>query len=259
MNFPYWQRQDKPLFKDLDWNIPEQKSNSVAVVGGNSQNFASVVKISEFLAAHFPIKTVETILPDSLKSKLPALPNLTFLPSTASGSFDRSPLLAETLKKSDFIFLAGDLTKNSITSVALAEALKKLPDQKLLLTRDAVDLLAADSEFLLENGAIFVASMAQLQKISRAVYYPRVLMLSAPLTQTIETLHKFTLSYPATILTFHEGQIIVAGDGKIITTPLESTTYTPLSLWSGELASKIVAMNLWTPKPLEATAAAILK
>ena len=102
--------------------------------------------------------------------------------------------------------------------------------------------------------------MAQLQKIFRAVYYPKVLMLSSPLAQVVETLHKFTLTYPATILTFHEGQILVASDGKIISTPIETTNYTPISLWSGELASRVLAMNLFTPgQPLAATAAAILK
>ncbi len=259
-NFPYWKKQDKPLFKDLDWNIPEQKSNHVAVVGGNSQNFANIVKISEFLSVNFPVKTVETIMPDSLRKNFPSgLPDLTFLPSTPSGSFDRSPLLAEKLGAADFIFLAGDLTKNSITSVALAEALKTTTP-RLLLTRDSADLLLEESEFLLENGAFFVVSMAQLQKIFRAVYYPKVLMLSSPLVQIVETLHKFTLTYPATILTFHENQIIVASGGKIITTPLENTGYTPIGLWNGELAAKVLAMNLWTPgKPLEATAAAILK
>ncbi|MBR0480670.1 hypothetical protein IJJ46_02505 [Candidatus Saccharibacteria bacterium] len=273
-NFSYWKKQDKPLFKDLDWNIPEQKSNHVAIIGGNSQNFAPIVKISEFLATNYPVKTVETILPDALKSKLPpALPNLTFLPSTTSGSFDRSPLLAETLARADFLFFAGDLTKNSITAVALSEALKTLyqdpsdsdfeltPDRaKILLTRDAVDLLIAESEFLLGSSAIYVASMVQLQKVFRAVYYPRAILLSAPLMQIVETLHKFTLSYPVTIVTFHEGQILVANAGKIISTPIENTKYTPISLWSGELASHITAMNLWTPtQSLEATAAAILK
>ncbi len=272
-SFNYWKKQDQPLFKDLDWNIPEQKSNHIAIIGGNGQNFAPIIKISEFLSTNYPVKTVETILPDALKAKLPpALPNLTFLPSTASGSFNRSPLLSEILQRPDFLFLAGDLTKNSVTAIAITEALKTIyPDpsepefkpnshQKILITRDAIDLLIAESEFLLGNGAILVASMAQLQKIFRAVYYPRVVMLSAPLMQTVETLHKFTLTYPATIVTFHEGQVLVANAGKIISTPIEMTKYTPISLWNGELASHIVAMNLWVPnQPLEATTAAVLK
>lgn len=276
--FPYWTKQDRPLFKDLDWNIPEQKTGRVAVVGGNSQSFATVVRISEFLKANFPVKTVETVMPDALRGRFPAgVPDLTFLPSTPSGSFDRSVLIAETLGRADFVFLAGDLTRNSVTAVALAEGLKEVVEGagqevggergvgneqqvRILVTRDAADLLAAESEMLLENGAIFVVSMAQLQKIFRAVYYPKVLMLSVPLVQVVETLHKFTLSFPATILTFHEGQILVAHDGKIVSTPLENTIYSPIALWGGELASKVLAMNLFTPgKPLEATSAAVMK
>ena len=86
-----------------------------------------------------------------------------------------------------------------------------------------------------------------------------MIMLSQPLVPVVETLHKFTLSYPTTILTFHQNQIIVANSGDITTTPNENTLYTPLSLWAGQLAGKIAAINLYTPKqPLKATTAAIL-
>lgn len=268
-NLSYWTKQEKPLFADLLWNIPEQKQNRVVIVGGNAQKFSSVIKISERLTSDFPLKTVETILPDALKNQLPNLPNLTFLPSTPTGSFAKSPLLKTSFEKSDFIFLAGDLSKNSATTVTLADALAyasastktntPAKNQNLLLARDSLDTLLPEMHRLVENPRLFlVASLVQLQKLLRTLYYPKVLLLSSPLLPVIDTLHKFTLSYPLTLLTFHDSQIIVAHSGKIITTPIEKTIYTPLSLWSGTLATKALALNLWNPnKSLEATAAAI--
>lgn len=86
-----------------------------------------------------------------------------------------------------------------------------------------------------------------------------MIMLSQPLLPVVETLHKFTLSYPATIVTFHQNQIIVANSGDVTTTPIENTRYTPLSLWSYQLAGKIATLNLYNPnQPLKATTAAIL-
>lgn len=260
----YWKKQEKPLYKDLEWNFPEQKQNSVAVIGGNSQSFSAPIKASEFLSASFPIKTVKTILPDSLKSKFPpalALENLSFMKSTPSGSFDKSEELAAAIDASDFALFIGDFSKNSVTASALKNALENSDKTPALIARDAVDLLTPEFPELIERENLFIfASLAQLQKLFRAVYFPKVLLLSQPLLQIIETLHKFTLSYPTTLITFHEGQIIVANHGKIVTTPLSLTEYSPISLFLGNLPAKIVAENLWNPKkPLEATSAAVLQ
>ena len=143
-------------------------------------------------------------------------------------------------------------------SVAIANAIKET-EGPVLLARDSTDILLSEMNDIIEKDNLFIiASMAQLQKLFRAVYYPKVLLLSMPLMPVVEALHKFTLSYSLTILTFHEGQIIVAQNGKVISTPIEDTNYTPLSLWMGTLAMKIAAMNLYNPgKALEATFAAI--
>ncbi len=98
--------------------------------------------------------------------------------------------------------------------------------------------------------------MAQLQKLFQAVYYPRMILLSQPLIPTIETLHKFTLTYPATILTFHQENIIVANNGKVSTTRLADTDYSPISLWSGQLAARVTALALYNPGQTFAAATA---
>lgn len=276
LDLSYWQKAKQPLFTDLTWNLPERKTGRVAVLGGNSQSFSTPVRISEYLTRQFPIQTVATLLPDALRPKLPPLPNLTFFPSTASGSFDRSPALRAALADPDAALFIGDLSKNSATTIALAEAIRPAqlkhpadqgttmprsaaPSPLLVLARDSLDALAPEAgNWLNRDHLIIVASLLQLQKLLRAIYYPRMIMLSQPLVPALETLHKFTLSYPVTLCTFHQGQIITAHQGQIITTPLELTTYSPLTLWSGQLAANILALNLYNPShPLEATTAAL--
>ena len=255
----YWQKQVKPLFPDLAWNIPEQKFGRVSVVGGNAQSFSSVVRTAEFLAHNFPIKQVHTWLPETLRPKLPAAENLNFANATVSGTFAKSYSLDEAFASSDAALLAGDLSRNAETAIALTDAIIK-SESLLMIARDAVDLLAPSMAQILSRPHTFIiGSMAQLQKVFRAVYYPRMIMLTQPLVPLLETLHKFTLSYPVTLLTFHQEQIIVAHDGKVSTTKIAETNYIPLSLWSGQLAARALALNLFNPsKPYEATTAAIL-
>ncbi len=255
----YWQKNpDLKLFKDLSWNIPEQKTGTLNLIGGNSSNFSSVIHAAEYLSKTFPIKKINILLPESLKSKIPPFPDITFLPATESGSFDKSPLLNDFVNSADFSIFIGDVSKNSATSIALSESIKNT-SKPALLTRDAIDAILPEMPSLIERDNLFlVGSLAQIQKVFRAVYYPKVLLLSMPILQIIEALHKFTLSYPTTILTFHAGQIIVANHGLITTTPIEKTGFTPISLWSGNLAINVSAMNHFTPgKPLDATTFAI--
>lgn len=268
----YWTKiTAKNSFSDLAWNIPEQKTGIINLIGGNSGGFASVAHSADFLNSRFPIKQLNILLPDVLKNKVPLLPGLEFLPSTASGSFAKSPLLNEYLATADYSIFIGDLSKNSATCVALAESIKTASpsltsssisaspsltssstttssDRPVLLTRDAIDLLVPEMPSLIERQNLtLVGSLAQIQKIFRAVYYPKMLMLSMPLLPAIEALHKFTLSYPATIVTFHQEQIIIAYSGKIATIPLEKSTYSPLSLWAGDLACKIAMNDFYSP------------
>ena len=254
----FWQKQEKPLFSDLEWNFPEKKQGSVSIIGGNSQNFSSVNFVSGKMAQDFPIETITSILPDALRRKIPPVPGVEFLPSTDSGSFKKSSEFSSALASADFNLLIGDFSKNSETAVAVSEAIKK-SEKPILLTRDTIDLVLNDAQdFIEKENLFFVGSMAQIQKLFRAVYYPKVLLLSMPILPVVEALHKFTISYPCVILTFHEGQILVASSGKVISTPIEKTPFSPLSLWNGELAARIVAYNLFNPKkPLEATVAAI--
>ena len=246
-------------FDDLAWNIPEQATGVVNILGGHSGSFFAPVKSAEYLkSSGLPLKTVNLNLPAALEKQLGSGP--VYLPSTSSGSFTSSEELDAALSSADFSILIGDLSKNSATTIALAHAIKE-SEKPVLLTRDSIDLLLPEMPALIEREDLYlVGSLAQLQKLLRAVYYPKMLLLSMPLLSVVEVLHKFTLSYPATILTFHSDQILVAYKGQVLSLPLEKTAYSgqPIKLWAGDLACRIAALNLFSPgKKLEATTLAV--
>ena len=248
----YLTRHTENPYSDLLWNIPEQKLGVVNVIGGNSQNFRTPVKIAEYLGVNFPIKTVNLVLPDALKANLPPLDNLLFLNSTESGSFASASELEDALNSADFNLIIGDLSKNNITKEAVFSA-SKAASKPAILTRDSLDLIAenASSELLMNENLIFFGSLPQFQKLFRAVYYPKMLTLSQSFVQIAEIFHKFTLSYPVNIITLANGQIIIVRNGNVHAIPLDKTSYTPLSLWMGNAAAKILAINLFNPDNFE--------
>jgi hypothetical protein len=99
-----------------------------------------------------------------------------------------------------------------------------------------------------------VLSFAQLQRLFKNIYYPKMLTFSMQLAQLVETLHKFTLSYPLSIMTFHANQLIVAHSGDVITQHWDD----PMRIWRGTTATRAACYLLWTPQaPLKALASSI--
>ena len=257
----YFEKLDKNPYEDLKWNIPERKQGSVNIIGGNSGSFRTEVKVAEYMSANFPVQDTWLVLPDALKGKLPNLPNFKFLPSTDSGAFDESQELINVFGASDFNLVIGDLSRNSVTGKGIASAVKS-SEKMTLITRDSVDLLTENQpeRWLMNENLIIFASVAQLQKLLRAVYYPKMLLMSQSLVQVVEVLHKFTLSYPVHIVTLHNEQILVAGNGIVKAVPLTKSGYSPITLWNGEMAAKIVGMNLYNPnKNIETSVCAIFQ
>ncbi|MBQ3476390.1 hypothetical protein IJH26_02705 [Candidatus Saccharibacteria bacterium] len=254
----YFEKLDAPQ-TDLSWNIPEQKQGTVNIIGGNSQNFRTEIKIAEFLTSSYPIQALNVVLPDALKTKLPSLPNLLFLSSTDSGSLADGAELTSAINRADANLLLGDLSKNSVTSKVIASACTSA-EKPLLITRDAVDLITenANDRMLMNENLFFFASLPQLQKLFRAVYYPKMLLMSQSLIQVAEVLHKFTLSYPLSLVTLHDGQILIAKNGMVKAIELTKSGYSPMMFWNGELAAKILALNLYNPHQfIDATITAI--
>ena len=64
-----------------------------------------------------------------------------------------------------------------------------------------------------------------------------------------DILHKFTFSYPAQILTLNNANFIIAENGEVFSTPLDSPLnlgkLSPITIWSGEIPTKIAVWQLW--------------
>ena len=256
----YWQKQDStnPLFPDVEWNKPERLDHAgkLGIIGGNSLSFAAIAD-SYMVSKAAGAGEVRALLPDPLRKTIPSsMIDVVFGKSTPSGglaadSINDVKLLQEW---ADVLLLAGDAGKNSQTAI-IYEDLVVHSSKPIVLTRDAVDLVQNSSQAILDNPHVtYVLSFAQLQRLFRAVYYPKMLVFSMQLTQLIETLHKFTVTYPVTIMTFHADQIIIAHDGSIITQSWNE----PMRIWRGHTAARAASYLLWTPQsPLKALAASI--
>ena len=262
MNYDFWQKQtEKTLFPEIEWNKPEQKSQAgkLVIIGGNKLGF-SAVGTNYAKAEQMGAGEVKVILPDVLKKSVPMTDGVFFAESNASGGFSKNAIgeLKAMNTWADVAILIGDLGKNSETAIAMEELVQN--GGRMIVTRDSVDLLINTAGKLVEReDTIVVATFAQLQKLFRSVYYPKVLTFSMQLMNLVEAMHKFTITYPVTIASFHQENFVVSQGGRVVTTPIVNTRYSPLTLWSGEVAVRSALYWAWnSSKPLEAVASAVV-
>lgn len=261
MDFSFWKQQsaDTPLFPDIEWSKPETRilSGKLGIIGGNKLGFSGVAE-SYSVAVNSGVGQVRVLLPDVLKKTIPKLITETvYAPTNMSGSLSKDAL-AEMIAMgawADEVLLIGDAGRSSETAIVYEQFLQTYQG-KLVVTRDAIDLVKNSSRELIERpNTLLIASFAQLQKLFQSVYYPKVLTFSMQLTQLVEALHKFTISYPVIIAVLHKDHLVIAHEGNVIST----TWGNPMAIWRGDVASKAAAYWLWNPgKPLEATATAII-
>lgn len=258
----YWRKQtpEKPLFPDIEWSKPEQRSHAgrLGIIGGNKLGFAGVAEAYS-AALSSGVGEVRVLLPDVLRKTVP--PTITeaiFAATNPSGSLARDALTEmRTMGEwSTGILMVGDAGRNSETAIVYEDFLQQY-DGPLTLTRDAVDLIKNSSSTIVERPeTLLVVSFAQLQKLFQSVYYPKILTFSMQLTSLVEAVHKFTVTYPVTIMVLHKEYLIIAHNGDVTTTEWQN----PMAIWRGSVATKAAAYWLWNQRtPLEAATTSLLE
>jgi NAD(P)H-hydrate repair Nnr-like enzyme with NAD(P)H-hydrate dehydratase domain len=252
MEHTYWHTQTpgNPLYPNIEWNKPEQRSlaGRLGIIGGNKLGFAGVAE-SYGTALAAGAGEVRVLLPDVLRKTVP--PSIT---DAVFGATNPSGGLAKDAKNemtaigawANGVLLVGDAGRNSETAILYEDFLQDYKGQ-LTLTRDAVDLVKNSSGSLVERpNTLLVVSFAQLQKLFQNVYYPKILMFSMQLASVVEAVHKFTTTYPCTVMVLHKDYLIVASDGEVTTTAWEN----PMAIWRGSVATKAACYWLWNPSSI---------
>jgi NAD(P)H-hydrate repair Nnr-like enzyme with NAD(P)H-hydrate dehydratase domain len=260
MNYDFWRKQtpEQPLYSDFAWKRPErvQDRGNFLIIGGNKLGFAAV-QVAYKAAAEAGAGEIRVLLPDVLSKIVPkqALDAI-FLPSNPTGGFSKNglPQALAAVEWADSLIFVGDTSQNSETALFLEEILEKT-DTLCIITRDAIDLLKNSGESLMKRqNTTLAVSFAQLQKLFQAVYYPKMLTFSQNTIQTVENLHKFTLTYPVTIELFHKDMLFLAHGGQVISQKYSAA----VNMWTGKLPTKSAVYQIWTNDPLEALAASII-
>lgn len=258
---PYWQKQtpDKPLFPGIEWSKPEQRSQAgrLGIIGGNKLGFAGVAE-SYTTALTLGVGEVRVLLPDVLRKTIPAsITDTIFGATNPSGSLAKAA--ANEMQAlgtwANGVLLVGDAGRNSETAILYEHFLQDYAGQ-LTITRDAVDLIKNGSQSVVERPqTLLVVSFAQLQKLFQSVYYPKILTFSMQLTSLVEALHKFTITYPVSIMVLHKDYLVIASEGEVTSTQWHNA----MAIWRGTVATQAASYWLWNPHSvLQAATASVL-
>ncbi len=145
------QTPDNPAFPDVVWARPETAhgAGKLLIVGGGGGDLGHVSALFSH-AETAGAGTIRLLLPDSLRKLTKDLPHIEYAPSTPSGSFGQKALteLQDIAHWSDGVLLAGDLGKNSETSLLLEKFITKYPGI-MVFDQDAYQSFASGwSKFL---------------------------------------------------------------------------------------------------------------
>jgi len=260
-NHSYWCKQtiEKPLFPEIAWAKPEQRTQAgrLGIIGGNKLGFISVAESYE-TTLKVGAGEVKVLLPNALKKSMPStMINIIYGSSNPSGSLARDSIteMKALGAWSTGVLMIGDAGRNSETAILYEDFIREYHGP-LTITRDAIDLIKNSSQTIVERpNTLLIVSFAQLQKLFQAVYYPKVLTFSMQLTNLVEALHKFTITYPTNIVVFHRDIMLVASDGEITSTPWTDQ----MKIWRGKTASVAAVYWLWNPaKIIESITASLV-
>lgn len=247
MDWSYWKKQEpgKALYPDIEWSKPEQRAlaGRLGIIGGNKLGFAGVAEAYS-VATNAGVGEVRVLLPDVLRKTIPAsMTDVQFGPTNPSGSLTKDAVREMNTMGAwaQAVLLIGDAGRSSETAILYEDFVRSYTGP-LTITRDAVDLLKNSAPELVDRpDTTLIVAFAQLQKLFQAVYYPKVLTFSMQLTNLVEALHKFTISYPCTIVVMHKDTLIVAQDGEVVTSPFGNA----MAIWRGTVAARAAVYQMW--------------
>lgn len=258
---PQWQKQgNTPLFPDLLWSRPEQKTaaGKLLVVGGNLHAFAAPAEaFSE--AEKAGAGSVRVVLPDATKKIVGRImEHVEYAPSTPSGSFAQQALseLLDISLWADGAMVAGDLGRNSETAILLEKYAAKYTGQ-LTITKDAVDYIISQPLIVSKRPATtLVMSFAQLQKLAVSLEFDHAFTFDMTLPNLVRALHELTKRFPFYVVVRHLDQTHIAVTGSVVSSKATNAT----DIWRIKTAAHTSVWWMQNPqKPLESLTTAVFE
>lgn len=230
----YWQKQtlESPLFENMLWSRPENKlhAGKVLVIGGNMNGFSKTVNSYQGLI-DAGVGMVTVLLPKTVKKVLGNIsPNVIYCPDTDSGSFGPESYsdMVEYSNGVDGILMPGELSNNSQTLVAIEKFINGV-NRPLIAAEETIDLmLQLHMEILDRSNMIFIGTIDKLQKLLTKLRSTQAITSSIALVNLVELLHNFTTGKRLSIITIHDGYVVVAREGVVSTTKVEDSRYLSL-------------------------------
>ncbi len=263
MRADYWQKQvDEPLFPDILWSRPENKSGSgkLAIIGGNANAF-SAPGIAYDAALQSGAGALQVLLPDAIRKTVKhILPDAGYAVSNPSGSFAGKALdeLIRISSWSDAVLVAGDLGRNSETAILL-EKYVQIYTGLVVITKDAVDYFIETPSLVVDREhTVLVMTLAQLQRVFIATPSITPITYSMSVGALAEALHEYTLEHQTAIVVLHGNLVYIAHGGQVVTTKADSSN-PPDDNWRVRTAARAAVFWMQAPAtPLKAVASSLV-
>jgi NAD(P)H-hydrate repair Nnr-like enzyme with NAD(P)H-hydrate dehydratase domain len=231
------QTKDKPLFENLMWSKPENKTlaGKLTIIGGNSQGFS--IPVQAYMAClGAGAGVVHVLLPDSTQKLIGKnAADVYFASSTKSGGFSRAALIEflEMGQWADGVYIAGDIGNNSETVILIESFLEKYKDL-LILSNDAVKMATNISSKVVDRpNTIIVTGIGYMQKLTANIKLKTIIKHSLDLVNLVEAMQELTKLVPSSFIIEHQGYLIVASSGKVSTTQINDIS----DSWQTEIGS----------------------
>jgi NAD(P)H-hydrate repair Nnr-like enzyme with NAD(P)H-hydrate dehydratase domain len=253
----YWKQQrDKPLYPDLLWSKPVTKrgAGKLLIIGGSSAGF-SVVARSFAGSSAAGAGHVRAVVPDSLRKITHGFDFIEYAPSNPSGGFAKTSLaeLLELAGWSDGVLIAGDLGKNSETSLLIEQFMQTCPKTMIIATNALTTITLDASDILSSDQRVVMFTHRDIQNAARELKVLQPITSTQAPPQFAQSLKEVSESCRSFVMVVDNQTLWVTHQGEVIsTTSSQNENIAPLAaVWALQNPTKIkeaLACACWETK-----------
>ncbi len=239
----YWKHQtnEQPLFPDIIWSKPETASGAgkLLIVGGSVGNMAHVAR-AYAMAESAGSGTISLLVPDSLRKITKQIPHIQYAPSNPSGGFAKTALdeLLEASLTPDGVLLAGDLGKNSETSVLLELFIRKYTGT-LIISPESIDSFADGfTQFLNRENTILSLDQPQLRNLCIEIKSEHAITSQMDKPKLAQVLHELSLKYKINFIV-ESDQVWIAKNGLVADCDKTNYSAAKSAVWAIQQPAKL--------------------